>query len=154
MLRSLHQPNEKLLELLLAAQTARELGAREVTLVAPYLAYMRQDCAFAPGEAVSQRHVGGFLAALFDRLVTVDPHLHRVAALGDIAPGADAVAVSAAPLIGRFLREHAAAPVLVGPDEESAQWVDIGSSRGRLRVGGVPQGAARRPGGPHSPAWQ
>ena len=82
MLRSLNLPNEKLLELLLAAQTARELGAHEVTLVAPYLAYMRQDCAFAPGEAVSQRHVGGFLAALFDRLVTVDPHLHRVAALG------------------------------------------------------------------------
>ena len=72
-LRSLHQPNEKLLELLLAVQTARELGARDVTLVAPYLAYMRQDCAFAPGETVSQRHVGTLLAALFDRLITVDP---------------------------------------------------------------------------------
>ena len=104
-LRSLHQPNEKLVELLLAVQTARELGARDVTLVAPYLAYMRQDRAFAPGETVSQRHVGGFLAALFDRLITVDPHLHRVAALGDVTPGADAVAVSAAPLIGRFLRD-------------------------------------------------
>jgi len=124
MLRSLHQPNEKLLELLLAAQTARELGAREVTLVAPYLAYMRQDCAFTPGEAVSQRHVGAFLASLFDRLITVDPHLHRVAELGDIAPGADAIAISAAPLIGRFLRTRVDNPLLVGPDSESAQWVE------------------------------
>ncbi len=39
--RSLDHPNEKLLELLLAAETARELGARVVTLVAPYLCYMR-----------------------------------------------------------------------------------------------------------------
>ncbi len=129
-LRSLHQPNEKLLELLLAVQTARELGARDVTLAAPYLAYMRQDCAFAPGETVSQRHVGTLLAALFDRLITVDPHLHRVAALADVTPGADAVAVSAAPLIGRFLREHAAAPLLVGPDEESAQWVESAAAVG------------------------
>ena len=107
LLRSLHQPNDKLVELLLVAQAARDLGAREVTLVAPYLWYMRQDRAFAPGEAVSQRHVGGFLAALFDRLITVDPHLHRVATLDEIVPGADAVALSAAPLIGRYLRAPA-----------------------------------------------
>ena len=66
LLRSLHDPNEKLVELLLAARTARELGATELTLVAPYLAYMRQDAAFAPGEAVSQRIIGGWLAQLFD----------------------------------------------------------------------------------------
>ena len=62
--RGLHQPNEKLVELLLVAQTARTLGARHLTLVAPYLAYMRQDIAFNPGEAISQRVVGAFLATL------------------------------------------------------------------------------------------
>lgn len=46
LLRSLHDPNTKLLELLLSAGTARDLGARHLTLVAPYLAYMRQDVAF------------------------------------------------------------------------------------------------------------
>ena len=40
---SLDQPNDKLLELLLAAKTARQLGAKKLTLVAPYLCYMRQD---------------------------------------------------------------------------------------------------------------
>lgn len=123
-LRSLHQPNEKLVELLLAAQTARELGARHVTLVAPYLAYMRQDAAFARGEAVSQRHVGIFLAALFDRVVTVDPHLHRAGSLGEVLPGTETVAMSAAPLIGRFLRRRARGALLLGPDEESTQWVE------------------------------
>ena len=36
LLRTLDNPNEKLVELLLAAQTARELGARQLTLLAPY----------------------------------------------------------------------------------------------------------------------
>ena len=43
LLRSLYQPNDKLVEMLLAARAARALGVRHLTLVAPYLAYMRQD---------------------------------------------------------------------------------------------------------------
>jgi ribose-phosphate pyrophosphokinase len=64
--RSLNQPNDKLIELLLCATTARELGADRLTLVAPYLSYMRQDIANQPGEAVSQRIIGKLLAGLFD----------------------------------------------------------------------------------------
>jgi ribose-phosphate pyrophosphokinase len=123
LLRSLHEPNEKLIEMWLAARTARTLGAVTVTLVAPYLAYMRQDRAFAPGEAISQRHIGALLAALFDRAIAVDPHLHRISSLADILPATVAVTVSAAPAIGDFLRRRAAGALLVGPDEESAQWV-------------------------------
>src|SRR5512134_2269650 len=51
--RSLNQPNDKLIELLLCASTARELGARRLSLVAPYLCYMRQDFANRPGVAIS-----------------------------------------------------------------------------------------------------
>ncbi|MFM7226764.1 MAG: ribose-phosphate pyrophosphokinase-like domain-containing protein, partial [Betaproteobacteria bacterium] len=40
--RSLVHPNEKLIELLFVAHTARQLGAADVMLIAPYLAYMRQ----------------------------------------------------------------------------------------------------------------
>jgi len=122
-LRSLHEPNAKLIELWLAARTARTLGAVTVTLVAPYLAYMRQDRAFAAGEAVSQRHIGALLAAVFDGVITVDPHLHRVSSLAEVLPKTTAVTLSAAPAIGRFLRRRAAGALLVGPDEESRQWV-------------------------------
>src|SRR3954468_9721293 len=38
------------------AGTARDLGARRVGLVAPYLAYMRQDSRFKPGEGVTARY--------------------------------------------------------------------------------------------------
>ncbi|RKZ56276.1 MAG: phosphoribosylpyrophosphate synthetase, partial [Gammaproteobacteria bacterium] len=72
---SLDQPNEKLVKLLLAAKTARELGARKLTLIAPYLCYMRQDIAFHPGEAISQPIIGNFLTRLFDNVITVDTHL-------------------------------------------------------------------------------
>lgn len=122
LLRSLNQPNAKLTELMLAARTARELGVRHLALVAPYLCYMRQDIAFTPGEAVSQRIIGRFLADLFDSVVTVDPHLHRVRQLCDAIPARNCVALSAAPQIGRFLRTQLQDALIVGPDEESAQW--------------------------------
>jgi ribose-phosphate pyrophosphokinase len=128
--RSLHQPDEKLVELLIAARAARELGATELVLVAPYLAYMRQDMAFKPGEAVSQRIVGGFLAGLFDAVITVDPHLHRIARLSDAVPARAAVAVSAAPAIGAFLAERGSDWLLLGPDAESAQWVAQAAAAG------------------------
>src|SRR5262245_58083038 len=124
LLRSLAWPNEKLVELLLAAQTARALGVRHLTLVAPYLGYMRQDVAFVAGEAVSQKIVGEFLARLFDCVITVDPHLHRIDRLQQAVPLDAAVSVSAAATVGTFLREHCAGALIVGPDEESEQWVN------------------------------
>lgn len=127
--RGLHQPNEKLVELLLAARTARQLGARHLTLVTPYLAYMRQDMAFNPGEAVSQRIVGAFLADLFDAVITVDPHLHRVATLEEAIPVRDAIVLSGAPLLADHIATQRQDVLLVGPDEESLQWVAQAAAR-------------------------
>lgn len=129
MLRSLNAPNEKLLELLLVAQTARSMGARHLTLVAPYLAYMRQDIAFRPGEAISQRVIGGFLARLFDAVITVDPHLHRVPTLQEAVPAAHAIALSAAPLLSDWIAARRPQALLIGPDEESAQWIAMAAAR-------------------------
>ena len=127
--RSLDDPNAKLIELLLAAATARELGAMQLTLVAPYLCYMRQDAAFSPGEAVSQSIIGRFLAAHFDRIITVDPHLHRVDELCVAIPSASALALSAAPLVADFLKTRLRFPLLMGPDSESRRWVEAIADR-------------------------
>jgi len=128
-LRTLDHPNEKLVELLLLARTARELDARHLTLVTPYLAYMRQDIAFNPGEAVSQRIVGQFLAGLFDAVITVDPHLHRVATLQEAVPVPQAVVLSGAPLLADLVAQQRPNALLVGPDEESAQWIAQAAAR-------------------------
>jgi ribose-phosphate pyrophosphokinase len=129
LLRSLHQPNEKLIELLLAARTARTLGAEHLTLVAPYLAYMRQDMAFQPGEAVSQQVVGGFLAGLFDAVVTVDPHLHRIDTLAQAIAVPHAVALSGAEPLADLIAQRRPGALLVGPDGESAQWIAQAAAR-------------------------
>ena len=128
-LRSLNDPNEKLVELLLLATTARNLGAQHLTLVAPYLAYMRQDLAFHAGEVISQRVVGDFIAGLFDALITVDPHLHRVATLAQAVPVAQPLVLSGAPLLSDWIARHRANALLIGPDEESAQWVAQAAQR-------------------------
>lgn len=122
-LRSLHHPNEKLVELVLLADAARGLGVRHLTLVVPYLAYMRQDKAFHPGEAVSQLIVGRLLAERYDAVLTVDPHLHRVATLEEAVPARRCVALSAARLIGAYFAARMPQPLLLGPDSESEQWV-------------------------------
>lgn len=120
---SLGSPDARLVELLLASRTARAHGVTALTLVAPYLCYMRQDLEFRPGEAVSQRIVGAFLGGLFDAVVTVDPHLHRIARLDEaVTGGARAIALTAAGPIGAFVATQVPRAVVVGPDAESEQW--------------------------------
>ena len=133
--RSLDRPHDKLIELLLAARTSRELGVKQLTLVCPYLCYMRQDKAFESGEAVSQRIIGQFLSQLFDAIITVDPHLHRTSVLKDAVPAHQALAISSAPLMGEFLKKTAHSPLLLGPDVESAQWVKAIAGIGALEYG-------------------
>lgn len=122
--RSLHDPNAKLVEILLAAAALRANGARRVMLLAPYLGYMRQDMAFRRGEAVSQRVIGRLIADHFDGLVTVDPHLHRTASLDEVAPSIAAMAVPAAPaLVTALRRDFDPGTMMVGPDREALPWV-------------------------------
>lgn len=127
--RSLNQPNDKLIELLLCATTARELGAKRLTLVAPYLCYMRQDFANEPGVAVSQRIIGKMLANLFDDVLTVDPHLHRISSLDQAIPIKNAISLTAADEIAGFLKQKLEYALLLGPDSESEQWVDTIASK-------------------------
>jgi ribose-phosphate pyrophosphokinase len=119
---TLDRPNEKILPLLLAAAAARELGAKSIGLVAPYLAYMRQDQRFKPGEAVTSRAFAGLLSGAFDWLVTTDPHLHRYGSLQEIY-AIPTRAVHAAPLISQWIRTRIERPLIIGPDRESEQWV-------------------------------
>lgn len=153
LVRSLDAPDAKLVETLLAADALRRAGARRVTLVAPYLPYMRQDTVFAPGDAISQRVVGDLLGRGFDRVLTVEAHLHRIRRLGEVFP-CPARSLPAAPAIAQWLRRAAPRALVVGPDAESAPWV-----RALARAAQVPWlvAAKRRLGDAHVrvevPAW-
>lgn len=118
---SLARPDAQILPLLFAADAARAQGAARVNLIAPYLAYMRQDKSFAPGEAVTAPSFARVISRHFDSVVTVDPHLHRINALSEIY-SIPARALHAAPLLGAWIKAHIANPIILGPDAESAQW--------------------------------
>jgi len=119
---SLHAPDPQFLPLIFVARVAADLGAARVGLVAPYLAYMRQDWRFKPGEAISSIYFADMLSQCFSWLVTVDPHLHRWKHLSDVYT-LDARVVSAATAVGDWIRLNVKDPVLIGPDSESSQWV-------------------------------
>lgn len=119
---TLDNPDRKALPLLFTAMAARDLGAASVGLVCPYLAYMRQDERFRSGEAITSIHFAKLLSNHLDWLVTVDPHLHRHDSLSKIFD-IPAIAVHAAPLIAEWIQHSVEWPLLIGPDEESLQWV-------------------------------
>jgi ribose-phosphate pyrophosphokinase len=118
---TLNDPDSKTIPLLMAASTLRELGAAQVGLVAPYLAYMRQDKRFLDGQAVSAREYAKLLSGYFDWMITVDPHLHRIHDLSEIYSMRCAV-LRAAPRIAAWIKDHVQRPLIIGPDAESAQW--------------------------------
>lgn len=118
--RSLDNPNSKLIELLLAADALRALGAEKLILIAPYMPYMRQDRSFKPGQAISQMTIGNLLADKFDALVTIQPHLHRTKSLSTVFGGKPAFDLGAGRAIAAHIQNFADPfSVIVGPDEES-----------------------------------
>lgn len=118
----LDRPDPKLVPLVFAAMTARDLGARSVGLIAPYMPYFRQDIAFNPGEAVSARHIGTLLSGPFSWVTTLDPHLHRLKTLSDVFTIPAGLTHATQPMAA-WISAHIERPMLYGPDAESEQWV-------------------------------
>jgi ribose-phosphate pyrophosphokinase len=123
LLCTLDNPDSKLSLLIFAAEAARAQGACRVGLVAPYLAYLRQDAAFRTGEAVTSATFAKILSEHVDWLATLDPHLHRYRTLGEIY-SIPSIAGTAAKVIGEWVRANVELPIIVGPDEESQQWAE------------------------------
>jgi ribose-phosphate pyrophosphokinase len=145
----LDRPNEKLLALLFAAEALRRNGAERLVLIAPYLCYMRQDAAFHEHEAVSQKIVGRLLAQAFDRVITVDAHLHRTHDIHDVFPDIEADNLSAVPAIAEAVLTAGLVPetVVIGPDARlrgNASGRSLG--RGRLARSEKRRGTAGSPG--------
>ncbi len=119
---SLYKPNKKIVAIIFAVETLRELGANKIGLVAPYLSYMRQDKRFKPGEAITSNYFARLISNYFDWMVTIDPHLHRHHTLDEIYSIPSKV-VHAAPVISKWIMQKIDKPIIIGPDIESEQWV-------------------------------
>lgn len=119
---TLHQPDNKLLPLYFLSKTVNDLGADCTCLIAPYLAYMRQDKRFHPGEGITSEYFGLLISQFAETLVTIDPHLHRRSSLSEVYQIPCKVE-HAANHISAWIKDNIENPVLVGPDRESEQWV-------------------------------
>lgn len=120
---SLDHPNTKALPLMFMAQTLKEFGAKTICLVAPYLSYTRQDKRFHDGEALTSALFAKFISSWIDCLITIDPHLHRIKKLSDVYSIPQPIVLHATQQIANWIKLNVDSPLLVGPDEESSQWV-------------------------------
>lgn len=130
-LTSLDQPNKKILPLIFFSKTVKELGAKKIGLIAPYLAYMRQDKRFSTGECISSRHFSGLLSQHFDWLMTIDPHLHRYKSLDEIYT-IPTILLHAQDKIIEWIQGNIKNPVIIGPDAESKQWAGSIASKANI----------------------
>lgn len=121
---ALNDPDWKLFPIILALSALRDHGAERIVLAAPYLCYMRQDKAFREGEPVSQRVFAEVLSPWIDRIVTIEPHLHRIADLAQAFQRVEATSLSAERGFAIMLSDRAngAERILIGPDEEAEAW--------------------------------
>ncbi len=71
--------DQNLVELCLLGQALKDLKAKKVTAVIPWLGYSKQDKAFRKGEAISIQLVARFIeAAGFDAVITCELHSREV----------------------------------------------------------------------------
>ncbi len=115
-IQSLYAPQERnLFTLLNLSETLKELGAREVWAVIPYLCYSRADRVVLPGEAISAKTVLKLMeASMISKLFVVDVHNEAIFKFTDIV----AKNVYPSKDYAQFLKEQGVSPdLIVAPDE-------------------------------------
>ena len=125
-------PDDALVELLFGTASARAHGAKKVTLVIPYMGFLRQDKEFHPGETVSNKIVADLLSRA-DRIVTMDPHLHRISSLKQIFK-TKTKTLTANDILAQHLKAKHKGALVVGPDGESFQWARSVASKAGLHA--------------------
>lgn len=71
--------DQHLVELCLLGSVLKDLGAKKVTAIIPWMGYSKQDKAFRKGEAISAQLVAKFIeAAGFDAVITMELHSKNV----------------------------------------------------------------------------
>jgi ribose-phosphate pyrophosphokinase len=121
------EPNNSLIEVLLAIDAAKEKGAKDIVLVFPYLPYARQDKRFKPGEALSLEVVSKALQSSgVSKLITVDAHNMRDYGEYDLF-GLKAYNMSAGGLLAKHVKEKFSLNDLfiISPDFGASKMIEL-----------------------------
>ncbi|MCX8182134.1 MAG: ribose-phosphate diphosphokinase [Candidatus Methanomethyliaceae archaeon] len=125
------RPDALLVEYFLLVDAIKSAGCRSLTVVIPYFAYLRQDSRFKMGEPLSAKVIASLIESpKIDRIITIDAHLHRFRSLSDLFR-TPSLNLSAMPLLADYYLKNFGNlnTVVVGPDEESEQWVRVVAER-------------------------
>jgi ribose-phosphate pyrophosphokinase len=98
--------DQRLIQLFLMADNARDMGAKSITVVAPYFAYARQDKCFMVGEAFSIKTIMKLMENCgVNRIITVNAH-NPAALKAFKVPVED---LSAIPLLAQYFKDSSLA---------------------------------------------
>lgn len=113
-------PDEKIVETILAGGVARDYGAKKVILIATYFPYMRQDKHFKKYDSFSSKYILKVFGN-YDKIIAIDPHLHRIKKMRELNIRAESITASS--LIADYIKKRFGTNFeIVGPDIESSQW--------------------------------
>ncbi len=105
--------NDSIVETIIMCDALDDEGAKSINLVAPYLAYARQDKKFNKGEAISIRAFANIYSSICDSIFTVNPHETHIESFFDIPfMYGDAV-----PKLAKYVQDKLNNPVVLSPDK-------------------------------------
>jgi len=110
--------NDDLVEALLTIDALKDAGAHQVHAVMPYLAYMRQDKRFNPGEALSAKTALKLLHEVADSVTLVNCHFLNAGGEA-VYHGISFMNIDAIPLLARSIAEKVKRPLVIAPDKGS-----------------------------------
>lgn len=107
--------DENLMELLFLIQNVKDLGAKKVRVIVPYMGYARQEKRFNEGEAVSARIIANLIqSAGADEFITFNIHEKCVLDFFDIPSRSLSAMPAIADYISKKIDEK---PLIVAPDK-------------------------------------
>ena len=105
-------PDNKIIELFLLQNAAKEANAKKITVVIPYFGYARQDKKFENGEPISAKALAELIGLNADKIITVDPHKEYILDFFSTS----AISCSAVPEIAKYLMEKEI-DMILAPDK-------------------------------------
>ena len=113
LIQTQNNQNDSIVETILMCDALRDEGAKSINLVAPYLAYARQDKKFNDGEPISIRALAKLYSNLCDRVITINPHEVHIEAFFDIP----FIYGNAVDKLAEYVKDKLNNPVVLSPDK-------------------------------------
>ena len=113
LIQTQNNQNDSIVETILMCDALRDEGAKSINLVAPYLAYARQDKKFNSGEPISIRALAKIYSNLCDRIITINPHETHIETFFNIP----FIYGNAVGKLAEYVKNKLNNPVVLSPDK-------------------------------------